>query len=66
MPPAGRLELTGFAAEATAIGALLQRVGITAQFVRRGDYKTVFGGTVRYVLTNAPSRVMVAAGKKAA
>jgi APA family basic amino acid/polyamine antiporter len=33
---------------------------------RRGDYKTIFGGTVRYVLKNAPSRVMVAAGKKAA
>jgi APA family basic amino acid/polyamine antiporter len=33
---------------------------------RRGDYKSIFGGTVRYVLKNAPSRVMVAAGKKAA
>jgi APA family basic amino acid/polyamine antiporter len=33
---------------------------------RRGQYKTIFGGTVQYVLKNAPSRVMVAAGKKAA
>jgi APA family basic amino acid/polyamine antiporter len=33
---------------------------------RRGEYKTIFGGTVRYVLKNAPSRVMVAAGQKAA
>lgn len=40
MPPAGRLELTGFAAEATALGAGLRQVGVTAHFVRRGDYKT--------------------------
>jgi len=33
---------------------------------RRGGYKTIFGATVEYVLKNAPSRVMVAAGKKAA
>jgi APA family basic amino acid/polyamine antiporter len=33
---------------------------------RRGSYKSIFGGTVQYVLKNAPSRVMVAAGKKAA
>jgi basic amino acid/polyamine antiporter, APA family len=33
---------------------------------RRGRYKSIFGGTVQYVLKNAPSRVMVAAGKKAA
>jgi APA family basic amino acid/polyamine antiporter len=33
---------------------------------RRGDYKTIFGATVEYVLKNAPSRVMVAAGRKVA
>jgi basic amino acid/polyamine antiporter, APA family len=33
---------------------------------RRGGYKTIFGATVEYVLKNAPSRVMVAAGRKAA
>ena len=33
---------------------------------RRGGYKTIFGATVAYVLKNAPSRVMVAAGKKVA
>jgi APA family basic amino acid/polyamine antiporter len=33
---------------------------------RRGGYKTIFGATVAYVLKNAPSRVMVAAGRKAA
>jgi protease-4 len=40
MPSAGRLDLVGFAAEATAIGGLLEKVGITAEFFRRGDYKT--------------------------
>jgi protease-4 len=38
--PPGRLDLIGFAAEATALGAWLQRLGVTAQFVRRGTYKT--------------------------
>jgi APA family basic amino acid/polyamine antiporter len=33
---------------------------------RRGGYKTIFGSTVEYVLKNAPSRVMVAAGRKVA
>jgi APA family basic amino acid/polyamine antiporter len=33
---------------------------------RRGEHKTIFGSTVDYVLKNSPSRVMVAAGKKAA
>ena len=33
---------------------------------RRGGYKTIFGSTVEYVLKNAPSRVMVAAGRKSA
>ncbi|HEY8647130.1 MAG TPA: universal stress protein [Gaiellaceae bacterium] len=33
---------------------------------RRGNYKTIFGSTVEYVLKNAPCRVMVAAGRKAA
>jgi protease-4 len=40
MPAAGRLELTGFSAEATAIGEGLRRFGVSAHFVRRGDYKT--------------------------
>lgn len=40
LAPAGRLELVGYAAEATAIGEGLSRVGIQAHFVRRGDYKT--------------------------
>jgi APA family basic amino acid/polyamine antiporter len=31
---------------------------------RRGGYKAIFGATVAYVLKNAPSRVMVAAGRK--
>jgi basic amino acid/polyamine antiporter, APA family len=33
---------------------------------RRGSYKSIFGATVAYVLKHAPSRVMVAAGRKAA
>jgi basic amino acid/polyamine antiporter, APA family len=33
---------------------------------RRGLHKTIFGGTVDFVLKHSPSRVMVAAGKKAA
>jgi basic amino acid/polyamine antiporter, APA family len=33
---------------------------------RRGGYKAIFGATVAYVLKNAPSRVMVAAGRKVA
>jgi protease-4 len=37
---AGRLELTGFMAEATALGLALRRAGIAAHFVRRGQYKT--------------------------
>ncbi|HYV43469.1 MAG TPA: signal peptide peptidase SppA [Myxococcaceae bacterium] len=40
MPPAGRLELTGFAAEATALGEGLRKLGVTAHFIRRGDHKT--------------------------
>jgi APA family basic amino acid/polyamine antiporter len=32
----------------------------------RGTHRTIFGHTVDYVLKNAPSRVMVAAGKRAA
>lgn len=40
MPEAGRLELTGFAAEATALGGALERAGVRPEFVRRGDYKT--------------------------
>ena len=33
---------------------------------RRGMHKTIFGGTVDFVLKHSPSRVMVAAGRKAA
>jgi basic amino acid/polyamine antiporter, APA family len=33
---------------------------------RRGMHKTIFGGTVDFVLKHSPSRVMVAAGKQAA
>ena len=40
LAPAGRLELVGFAAEATAIGEGLGRLGIKAHFFRRGPYKT--------------------------
>jgi protease-4 len=40
LPPAGRLELTGMAAELSTIGAGLKRVGIAADFVRRGEFKT--------------------------
>ena len=32
----------------------------------RGRHRTIFGHTVDYVLKHAPSRVMIAAGKRAA
>lgn len=38
--PAGRIELIGFAAELTAIGEGLEKLGIRAEFFRRGEYKT--------------------------
>lgn len=38
--PAGRIELTGFAAELTAIGEGLEKLGVRAEFFRRGDHKT--------------------------
>jgi protease-4 len=40
LSPAGRVELVGFAAEATALGEGLGRLGIKAHFLRRGAYKT--------------------------
>lgn len=40
LSPAGRLDLTGFAAEATSIGEGLRKLGIAPHFVRRGEYKT--------------------------
>ncbi|KFA93896.1 signal peptide peptidase SppA [Archangium violaceum] len=40
LSPAGRLDLMGFAAEATALGEGLGRLGIKAHFFRRGAYKT--------------------------
>jgi protease-4 len=38
--PPGRLDLIGFAAEATALAPWLHRLGISAQLIRRGRYKT--------------------------
>ncbi|MCE9670037.1 signal peptide peptidase SppA [Myxococcus stipitatus] len=40
LPPMGRLELVGYAAESSSLGEGLSRLGIRPQFVRRGDYKT--------------------------
>lgn len=40
MPPAGRLELTGYSVSAFTIGNFLKRLGVNAQFVRRGEHKT--------------------------
>ncbi|SES85039.1 signal peptide peptidase SppA [Stigmatella erecta] len=40
LAPAGRVDLVGYAAEATALGEGLARVGIQAHFIRRGAYKT--------------------------
>lgn len=40
LAPAGRVDIVGFAAEATTIAAGLERIGIKAEFVRRGPYKT--------------------------
>jgi len=40
LPRPGRLGLDGFLLEATAVGAALERLGIRAEFVRRGEFKT--------------------------
>ena len=40
LPGPGQLSLTGFLLEATAIGAGLERLGVRAEFIRRGDFKT--------------------------
>ncbi|MBX5483593.1 MAG: signal peptide peptidase SppA [Myxococcaceae bacterium] len=40
LPAAGRVDLTGFAAELTALGSGLDRLGVKAHFIRRGDHKT--------------------------
>ncbi|RKH03517.1 signal peptide peptidase SppA [Corallococcus sp. CA047B] len=40
LAPMGRVELVGYAAEATVLGEAFDRVGIHAHFARRGDYKT--------------------------
>jgi protease-4 len=40
LPAAGRVDLVGFAAELSAIGQGLSHLGVTAHFIRRGDYKT--------------------------
>lgn len=40
LPRPGRLALDGFLLEATAVGGALQKLGVRAEFVRRGDFKT--------------------------
>jgi protease IV len=40
LPRPGRLALDGFLLEATALGAALEHLGVRAEFVRRGDFKT--------------------------
>jgi len=40
MSPAGQLFVIGYSAEATALATGLERVGIRADFVRRGSHKT--------------------------
>jgi protease IV len=40
LPRAGRLELAGFLAEATAAGRAFEQLGIRPEFVRRGEHKT--------------------------
>jgi len=40
LSPAGRLDLIGFAAELMALGKGLAQVGVHAEFVRRGEFKT--------------------------
>ena len=40
LPRPGRLALDGFLLEATAVGTALERLGVRAEFVRRGDFKT--------------------------
>jgi len=40
LPRPGRLALDGFLLEATAVGAALERLGVRAEFVRRGEFKT--------------------------
>jgi protease IV len=40
VPRPGRLSLEGFLLEATALGSALERLGLRAEFVRRGEFKT--------------------------
>jgi protease IV len=40
LPRPGRLRLEGFLLEATTIGTALEHLGIRAEFVRRGEFKT--------------------------
>lgn len=40
LPAAGRVDLTGFAAELSNLGGGLGKLGVTAHFIRRGDHKT--------------------------
>ena len=41
LAPGGRVELTGYSAELTALGDALKHLGVGAHFVRRADYKTM-------------------------
>jgi protease-4 len=36
----GRIDLLGFSAEATALGSGLRKLGVSAEFIRRGEFKT--------------------------
>ena len=40
IPAAGRVDLTGYSAELSALGKGLARLGVRADFIRRGEYKT--------------------------
>ncbi len=36
----GRIDLVGFSAEATALGSGFRKLGVSAEFIRRGEFKT--------------------------
>lgn len=58
LPPMGRVELVGYAAESTALGVGLSRVGIRPQFIRRGDYKTAPELFTRPVVSDIQTRTV--------
>ncbi len=78
IPAAGRVDLVGFAAELSAIGQGLSHLGVKAQFLRRGDYKTapelftrsdiseINRGTVEALLDERYGRLVdaIASGRK--